>query len=103
GDEVEITHCPSSGWGRNNCNHNEDVGVCCIGPSLSGFQRSNNPLEMLSPDGKRWVTDRQALAGNNGIIRLAGCRPQGCRLEVNINDAWGTVCDDHFNDVDAGV
>ena len=91
GQEVEITHCPFSGWGRNDCGHGDDVGVCCQKGSLTAFTPSRNPLEMLAP------------GGDNGIVRLVACRPQGCRVEVKVNNEWGTVCDDSFGGTDAGV
>ena len=31
GSERDIAHCPKSAWGRHNCGHNEDAGVCCNG------------------------------------------------------------------------
>ena len=44
------------------------------------------------------------LSGVFATVRLVGSSSshQG-RLEVYHNGAWGTVCDDYFNDVDARV
>ena len=37
-------------------------------------------------------------------IRLAGSSlSHEGRLEVNYGGVWGTVCDDHFDYIDAGV
>ncbi len=32
GTETRISDCPHRSWGRNSCNHNEDVSVRCVGP-----------------------------------------------------------------------
>ena len=37
-------------------------------------------------------------------IRLVGSQsPHEGRLELKVGGRWGTVCDDHFANVDAGV
>jgi hypothetical protein len=42
-------------------------------------------------------------AGNNGVFRLVGCTCDACRLEVQYQHQWGTVCDDQFSDNGAAV
>ena len=38
------------------------------------------------------------------LVRLVGSNmTYSGRLEVSYNGVWGTVCDDNFGDVDAGV
>jgi len=37
-------------------------------------------------------------------VRLAGSSvPHEGRLEVKVGGVWGTVCDDDFDNIDAGV
>ena len=47
GSESELAECRHQGWGRANCNHNEDVGVRCIrnseGPYITGMEISGPP------------------------------------------------------------
>ena len=47
GSESELAECRNRGWGRANCNHNEDVGVRCIrnseGPYITGMEISGPP------------------------------------------------------------
>jgi len=91
GDELEITHCPKTAWGDHNCVHGEDVGVCCDGGSTIQFTHSTNPVELNCP------------GGDNGIIRMVACTPEACRVEVNHNGVYGSVCDDGFTEIDAQV
>ena len=58
-----------------NCMHSDDIGVFCPEP-VSTCQ--------------------------SGAVRLSGGGSSG-RVEVCVNDVWGTVCDDGWGDEDATV
>jgi deleted-in-malignant-brain-tumors protein 1 len=73
GTESALTDCGHNGWGRHNCGHHEDAGVECAMGALP-------PPELRISGG-----------GNSG------------RLEISYNGAWGTICDDAFQMVDAEV
>ncbi|XP_064617048.1 deleted in malignant brain tumors 1 protein-like [Liolophura sinensis] len=80
GTETHIELCRHSHFGTNNCNHNEDVGVVC-------------------PAGASNTT-----SSNETLVRLVnGPTPNQGRVEVKVSGRWGTVCDDLFTSVDAGV
>ena len=34
GSELDVTQCPFNGWGLEDCDHSEDVGVCCGCPYI---------------------------------------------------------------------
>ncbi|XP_053380092.1 scavenger receptor cysteine-rich type 1 protein M130-like [Mercenaria mercenaria] len=72
GSETSITQCRSSGWGRHNCYHHEDVGAICHNTTainirlVGGKDPSQGRIEIQSADGN---------AGDN---------------------PWGTICDDQY-------
>ncbi|WAR31221.1 NETR-like protein [Mya arenaria] len=73
GSEHSIFDCNHREFGTHNCGHGEDAGVIC---TLNGKIR---------------------LSGNSSASYYKG------RVEIFLNNRWGTVCDDSFDNEDAMV
>ncbi|XP_039365572.1 deleted in malignant brain tumors 1 protein-like [Mauremys reevesii] len=76
GTEAALSECRAKPWGDHNCHHREDAGVVCSGTGISQVAQ----LRLV-----------------NGPSRCAG------RVEVLHNQQWGTVCDDNWDIIDAGI
>ncbi len=75
GNETRLVDCPARPLGDHNCSHSEDAGVRC--PSVG--------------------------ACTQGATRLQGGTVTSGRVEVCINNVWGTVCDDSWSTENAVV
>lgn len=77
GLEAGLGACAHKPWGQSNCDHSEDAGVMCLPKSSAG------------------PTVQIHLAG--GLSMFQG------RVEINVFNHWGTICDDGFDDREATV
>ena len=94
GSEFSLLQCSHAGKGVHNCGHHEDVTVSCLIKSGSFNQYHWNCLLKVYCKGNCV----------NGDIRLVGGHNiSSGRVEVCVNNTWGTVCDDYWDNYDAKV
>ena len=101
GTESKLFDCQLIFEGSESCGQYEDAGIVCQGRSWTHFfLLSSSLILLIDPD------TTEASTCNTGEVRLVGTENvedgtlEG-RVEVCINNAWGTVCDNLFGQEDA--
>ncbi|XP_041474059.1 deleted in malignant brain tumors 1 protein-like isoform X3 [Lytechinus variegatus] len=83
GNETSILDCVNRGIGVHNCRHSEDAGVICVPENSLG---TTTAPSVMTP------------------VRLVGGNsPFQGRVEVYLNNQWGTICDDSWDTTDARI
>ena len=116
GSEQNILSCSVNNQPARSCAQTEDAGVVCQGRmecydiDCTYCNNSVVLLESFTNIQLHFATDTSTMQANcsTGNIRLVGTEDVEAgtkegRVEICINNAWGTVCDKFFGPPDAGV
>ena len=100
GTETRLIDCPNNGIGIHNCVHSEDAGVTC----QSGLTTTPPRMLIILWYGKLMHHIYHIIACSDWDLRLInGANETEGRVEVCFDNTWGTVCDDFWDNTDAGV
>ena len=102
GSERSLLDCRKSITGILSCQHFEDAGVVCLGMSLVGVP--SNILLRKSGVQCMFIACIPIEPCENGVVKLSGSSDaiQG-RIEVCMNEVWGTICADFWDVNDTAV
>ena len=111
GSESNLLQCGYMVGPAGTCRGNQDAGAICQGQwhfKMNNILSLPFPLSLLLPL-LLTSSDRAVVAGNcqTGSVRLANNtltpNTNEGRVELCVNNAWGTICDDLFGRKDAEV
>lgn len=101
GDEIYLTDCAVNTEVVENCGQYEVAGVACLGKCMELYMVLYSIIKHIQVD----AITQNADCGH-GSVRLVGHDEEGYRqgrVELCVNNVWGTICNTQFNQEDANV
>ncbi|KAL5022249.1 hypothetical protein ScPMuIL_001404 [Solemya velum] len=103
GSEQRIEHCKHGRWGTHDCEHDQDVGVVCLGSNdeYGGNSKQKHEEQQERIDKK---LEQNRLAGKD--IRLMRGNVEHInegRIEILHDGQYGTICNNKFDEAAARV
>nr|XP_054763719.1 deleted in malignant brain tumors 1 protein-like [Lytechinus pictus] len=93
GNETNLEDCPVGQFSEGDCQHSADPGVVCYSPHSDSLGTTTTTT--TAPTTVPSVLTPVRLVGGNSPF-------QG-RVEVYLNNQWGTICDDSWDTTDARI
>ncbi|XP_041379484.1 scavenger receptor cysteine-rich domain superfamily protein-like [Gigantopelta aegis] len=81
-----LSDCPFNGWGNHDCSHFEDAGVICQGIAI---------VTVIFNNWSFWWS--------SSYPTCRGSTSHEGRVEIFLQNEWGTICDDDWSSIDAEV
>ena len=102
GSEDNLINCSHSSIFNCYRGHSNDAGVRCQG-LVSVFVSTYCPLQAWHRNSSLHVVNSSGICTYGDVRLVGGSNQYEGRVEVCINDQWGTVCDDSWDSTDATV
>ncbi len=102
GSESALHICPNDGISQHNCGHSEDAAVICPGRGSTLQFHSTNYM-CTSSFSVLHSADPTVTCQSGSVRLMDGDAENEGRVEVCLNNHWGTICDDQWDNNDATV
>ena len=94
GNERGLSFCPANGWGKHNCRHSDDVGVCCangcgVPDDHEGEEHGEGEDGAViggEEGGELSAEEIEERAHPTLPIRMKDCQGMCCRVDIQYND-----------------
>ena len=101
--DSQLLECSSRPLLTHDCDHHADAGAGCEGKFIFDIKTILTLIIADTTTTCEWCTTIAAPCRTDQVRLVGGNIPNEGRVEICINNVWGTVCDDSWSSTDATV